>query len=161
MAGLCCYTNNETGSGRQPLDFEQRICDQIPHLRRYARALCRDATLADDLVQNCLERALCKRHLWRPSGRIRSWLFRMMYRIYLNDRASAPVRREEITPDAGDSQTEDGSQEMHVEVHQVLHVVDKLPLEQRAALLLMALENPGYREAARILDINVGTLRSR
>lgn len=81
--------------------------------------------------------------------------------MYLNERASAPVRREEITPHAGDTQQEVGSQEMHVEVHQVLDVVDKLPLEQRAALLLMALENPGYREAARILDIKTGTLRSR
>lgn len=143
------------------MSFEDQICDQIPHLRRYARALCRDATAAEDLVQNCLERALRKRHLWRPSGRVRSWLFRILYRLYLNDRASAPVRREVITPDAGELNQQEGLQESHTQCHQILGVVNELPAEQRAALLLMALENPGYREAARILDIPVGTLRSR
>lgn len=76
------------------MSFEQQICDQIPHLRRYATALCGDPGAADDLVQDCLERALRKRHLWRPSGRLRSWLFRMLYRLYINQRTSAPVRKE-------------------------------------------------------------------
>lgn len=143
------------------MSFERQVCDQIPHLRRYARALCGDAAVADDLVQDCLERALRKRHLWRPRGRIRGWLFRILYRTYLNDRSSARTRREVVTPDAGEPLVAAGSQEAHAQCHEVLAVVDGLPAEQRAALLLMAFEGPSYQEAARILDINVGTLRSR
>jgi RNA polymerase sigma-70 factor (ECF subfamily) len=71
------------------------------------------------------------------------------------------ARREVTTPDAGASLTEFPAQEAHVQCHDVLAVVDELPPEQRDALLLMALEGPSYREAARIFEINVGTLRSR
>ncbi|HAB06561.1 MAG TPA: hypothetical protein DCE35_14920, partial [Alcanivorax sp.] len=93
------------------MSFEQQICDQIPHLRRYATALCGDPGAADDLVQDCLERALRKRHLWRPSGRLRSWLFRMLYRLYINQRTSAPVRKEQPRADAGLDQTVAADQE--------------------------------------------------
>lgn len=143
------------------MNFEQQVCDQVPHLRRYARALCGDSFTAEDLVQDCLERALRKRHLWRPHGRMRAWLFRILYRLYLNERASARMRRETVTPDAGASLVTAASQEAYAQCHDVLAVIDGLPPEQRAALLLIALEGPSYREAARILGINVGTLRSR
>lgn len=143
------------------MSYEQQVCDQIPHLRRYALALCGDPAEADDLLQDCLERALRKRHLWRPGSRLRAWLFRMLYRLYLNQRASAPRRREVTDPDPGAWRTVPPSQEEHAECLRALADLDQLPTEQRAALLLVALENPGYREAARILDIKVGTLRSR
>lgn len=156
---LCCSIRQ--GEKEPALNFERQVCEQIPHLRRYARALCGDSAAADDLVQDCLERALHRRHLWRPKGRLRSWLFRILYRIYLNDRASARSRREVVTPDAGDSLTAVATQETHVHCRDVMNVVDELPSDQRAALLLITLEGPDYREAARILDINIGTLRSR
>lgn len=143
------------------MTFENRVCEEIPHLRRYARALCGEPAAADDLVQDCLERALRKRHLWRPKGRLRAWLFRILYRTYLNERGSARTRREVVTPRAGAPLATEGGQETHAQCHDVLAVVDGLPPEQRAALLLMALEGPSYRDAARILDINIGTLRSR
>ena len=67
-------------------DVKWAIAREIPHLRRYARALLRDADAADDLVQECLERALTKRHLWRRKGSLRSWLFRIVYTQFLNGR---------------------------------------------------------------------------
>lgn len=143
------------------MSFDRQVCDQIPHLRRYATALCGDPAAADDLVQASLERALRKRHLFHSRGRMRSWLFRILYRTYLNGHASAYARRESATSEAGESLTTEGSQQLHVHCHDVIAKVDNLPDDQRAALLLMALENPSYREAARILDIKVGTLRSR
>ena len=57
----------------------------VPALRRYARALTHDRDRADDLVQDCLERAIRKRGLWRPSGSVRSWLFRILLNIHRND----------------------------------------------------------------------------
>jgi len=145
------------------LRFEDRICEHIPALRRYARALCRDRTAADDLVQECLLRALRKRHLWRPSGSLRSWLFRMLYRLHLNDCGTAIQRRE--TPSADTAvragRTTPATQEMRAICGDVLEAVNELPEEQRAALLLMALEAPSYRDAARILGVPIGTVRSR
>lgn len=141
--------------------FEERICGQIPGLRRYARALCREASAADDLVQDCVERALRKRHLWRPHGSLRGWLFRMLYRLYLNGASSARRRKERLVPAANDGRAEAARQEDAAHCGELLAAVDSLPEEQRSALLLMALEGPDYREAARILEIPVGTLRSR
>src|SRR5215510_15021286 len=65
--------------------FEQRVEAHIPALRRYARALIRDADRAEDLLQDSLERALSRSHLFLPSGNLRAWLFRIMRNIYLND----------------------------------------------------------------------------
>lgn len=143
------------------MSFERRICDQIPHLQRYARALCDNPGQAEDLVQDCLERALRKRHLWMPGRSVRPWLFRMLYRLYLNDRASARARRESLTPDAGLERPQEARQEPFLACHEAMEAMRALPREQRAALLLMVLESPGYAEAARILGIKVGTLRSR
>lgn len=143
------------------MSFEQKVCDQIPHLRRYARSLCGDDTEAEDLLQDCLERALRKRHLWRTSGAIRSWLFRLLYNVYLNQRVSARARRESTAPDAGAALAVDPRQESHVQYCDAVAAIDILPPEQRAALMLIVLEGPSYKEAAQILDINIGTLRSR
>ena len=57
----------------------------VPALRRYARALTRNADRADDLVQDCLERAIRKRRLWAPTGPLRAWLFKILLNLYRND----------------------------------------------------------------------------
>ncbi|MEQ8799120.1 MAG: RNA polymerase sigma factor [Salinisphaeraceae bacterium] len=143
------------------MTFEQRLATEIPHLRRYARGLCGDPSAADDLVQDCLERAMRKGHLWQPIGRLRSWLFKLLYRLYLNSRQTATARRESTHPDPARDQQVWPTGEMDVRCRQMLALVDRLPSPQRDALLLMALEQPSYRDAARILGICVGTLRSR
>lgn len=143
-------------------EFDWLLSGEIPHLRRYAHALVRDPVLADDLVQDCLERALRKWWLWRPHGRMRSWLFRMLYRIYLNQ---GPKRRR----DAGAVPLDDGAEpvsssaghSLTVELQETAAALDALPDDQRAAIVLVALEGMNYDEAAWVLSIPVGTLRSR
>src|SRR5947208_7976182 len=60
-------------------DFHRRLEGEIPRLRRYARALTRNAVRADDLVQDTLARALRKEHLWQPGTDLRAWLFTIMH----------------------------------------------------------------------------------
>src|ERR1700760_4001371 len=81
-------------------DFARLLEAEIPRLRRYARALTRDVTRADDLVQECLARALAKQHLWQPGTDLRAWLFTIMHNQSVND-----VRRgvrEGVTVDVED-----------------------------------------------------------
>lgn len=143
--------------------LEDKIAAEIPHLRRYARALTRNWEAADDLVQDTLERALRKRYLWRPTGRLRGWLFRILYRLYQNRRPRQRRERDNVVPLETIPQQPGRLSAHHAELHcrDVMQAVDALPQGQRDVLLLMALEQPSYVSGARMLGLSVGTFRSR
>src|SRR5580700_11695920 len=84
-------------------DFGQLVEAEIPGLRRYARALTRDLTRADDLVQSCLMRALAKQHLWQAGTDLRAWLFTLLHNQHVNDvrrsmREGVGVAFEDVAP---------------------------------------------------------------
>lgn len=138
------------------------ISREIPHLRRYAFALLGDRSRADDLVQDTLERALRKSSLWSGRGTLRSWLFRLLYRRFLNDRKTFHERRMVPSEEIGAYESPvSGGQEGRVALAEALSGLSLLPREQRAAILLVSLEDFSYDEAARILGVPIGTLRSR
>src|SRR5713101_6064919 len=66
-------------------DFAPLLAAEIPRLRRYARALTRDVARADDLVQDCLTRAVAKQHLWQYGTDLRAWLFTLLHHQHVND----------------------------------------------------------------------------
>ena len=143
-------------------DVKWAIAREIPHLRRYARALLRDADAADDLVQDCLERALRKRHLWGRRGRLRSWLFSVLYRVHLNKARSQRHAPTAVGVDRIDAvMAQPARQEKHMECRDIADALTLLPEEQRAPILLIALDGLPYDEAASVLGIPIGTLRSR
>jgi RNA polymerase sigma-70 factor (ECF subfamily) len=135
----------------------------VPALRRYARALTHDPDRADDLVQDSLERAIRKRGLWRPSGTVRSWMYRILLNVYRNDlrrlrRSLAPLSLEAMP--GGDPPGPD-VQPGRLALAETARAMQALPLEQREVLLLVAVEEMSYAEAAAVLAIPVGTLMSR
>ena len=65
--------------------WNKQLTEQIPHLLRYAKALTRDMDMAEDLIQDCLERAWSKRSLWNPQRKLRPWLFTIMHNLYINE----------------------------------------------------------------------------
>lgn len=143
-------------------DLYRRIEQEIPRLRRYARALTRDATAADDLVQDCLARALGKVHLWQPDTDLRAWLFTILHNQYVNHvrravREGAAVALSETEP----LLTTPPNQGKRLELRDLERAIARLPDEQRAVLLLVGLEGMRYEEVAVILDVPVGTIRSR
>ena len=139
----------------------QRIVELIPRLRRYARALTADRARADDLVQDTLERAWNKFHLWRPGSDLRAWLFTVMHNVHVNQvrsrasGATVSLDEETIDPPVRPTQTD------MLEVRDIDAALRRLPLEQREVLLLVALERMSYDEAARTLAIPIGTVMSR
>ena len=141
-------------------DFGVRATACIPRLRRYARALTGDTREADDLVQDTLERALVKRHLWREGSDLRAWMFTIMHNVFVNQvrsRASESRLREEGEPDV---ETPDRALDL-LNIGDMDAALRKLPVDQREVLLLVALEDMSYLEAACALDIPVGTVMSR
>jgi RNA polymerase sigma-70 factor (ECF subfamily) len=144
------------------LGFLDDIETLVPALRRYARALTGNADRADDLVQDCLERAITKQSLWRPIGPLRPWLFTIMINLHRNDRRR---RRAAPEPEALDvlpfEPASPAPQGTRLALAETAAALDRLPAEQREALLLVALEGMSYAEAAGVLGIPVGTLMSR
>ena len=143
-------------------DFLDGIEGNIPALRRYARALTRDADRADDLVQDCIERAIRKRRLWSPTGPLRAWLFTILLNIYRNDlrrhrRSGRQVPLDDLTIEPAIPAPQHG----RIALAEMARAIEILPGEQREALLLVVLEGLSYAEAASILGIPDGTLMSR
>ena len=138
------------------------IAREIPQMRRFALFLTKNNPGADDLVQDALERAIRKRHLWRRHGNIRSWLYRLMYNLFLNQRQrdnrySDHINIEDmVTPPSAPAE-----QFQKVAFHDVAEALDSLPDEHAAPIILTAVEGFSYDETASILDIPIGTLRSR
>lgn len=133
----------------------------VPALRRYARALTRSADLADDLVQDCLERAISRRGLFRPTGPVRAWLFTILLNLHRNAVRASQRRGEMVDLDAIPEPSTPAPQPGHIALAEMARAIDALPLEQKEALLLVTLEGLAYSEAADILKIPLGTLMSR
>ena len=137
----------------------EHLVELIPRLRRYARALAGDRATADDLVQDTLERAWSKLHLYRRGTDLRAWLFTVMHNVHVNRvraaRAADPL--DEGMPELATR----ASQGDALVVRDLDRALTRLPDEQRAVLLLVALEDMSYDEVARSLGIPIGTVMSR
>jgi RNA polymerase sigma factor (sigma-70 family) len=137
----------------------ERLVDLIPRLRRYARALVGDRASADDLVQDTLERAWAKLHLYRRGTDLRAWLFTVMHNVHVNK-----VRAARSTDTLDDDMPElalRAPQTDALVVRDLDRAIALLPAEQRAVLLLVTLEDMSYEEVARTLGIPMGTVMSR
>ena len=137
----------------------QRLVELIPRLRRYARALVGDRATADDLVQDTLERAWAKLHLYRRGTDLRAWLFTVMHNVHVNR-----VRASRVTDPLEDEMPELAQRAPQGDallVRDLDRGITRLPAEQRAVLLLVTLEEMSYEQVARTLGIPIGTVMSR
>lgn len=143
-------------------DVKWLIAREIPRLRRYALVLADNPDAADDLVQDCLERAIRKRHLWKRRGSIRAWLYRILFNVFANQKTfHSRVRRQVPLENIRPGPAEPARQEHRVACLDIADAMRMLPHDQRAAIALTAIEDLSYEEAAAALDIPIGTLRSR
>lgn len=143
----------------RPDDREREVVALIPHLRRYALALLGNRAAADDLVQDCLERAWSRLAQRRETGSLRGWLFTIMHNLFVNDLARRRARPAEVELEA--EPPVDGGQENRVEISDLARAILRLPPPQRSVLVLVAIEEMSYEEVARLLDVPVGTVMSR
>ena len=137
------------------------IAQHIPRLRRYARALTGDRSAADDLVQDTLERALSRMHLWRHGSDLRAWLFTIMHNIFVNQARSRARHQHEALEPGADVEALRGRDPDWLELRDLASALARVPDEPRAVLLLVGLEQFTYDEAAHILEVPIGTVMSR
>lgn len=142
--------------------FEQQVLALLPRLRRFAIGLAGSPSDGDDLCQMTIERALTRRSQWQEGTRLDSWMYRIMRNILIDEKRSSTRRSQTfVGEDAGLAVGADGAQESHVELSMVDRAMQRLPDEQREAVLLVMVEGYAYKEAAEIVGCPVGTLNSR
>jgi RNA polymerase sigma-70 factor (ECF subfamily) len=144
-------------------DLAAILTEQIPYLRRYARGLTHNVADADDLVQSCLLRALTNMHRFEKNTNLRAWLLTILHNLFI-DTVRKRRRARETFEAAGitsEGLSQSANQFHRVQVTELERAVAQLPPEQRSTLLLVALEDLTYEEAARVTGVPVGTVRSR
>lgn len=140
-------------------ELERNIHTYVTSLRRYALVLTRNTTSAEDLVQETLVKSIAASDSWQPETDLRVWMFRIMHNTHISERRRHQVREraKPLIPkpaDIADITT-------RIELQQVLDAIDQLPETQRQPILLVALQELSYSEAALVLNVPVGTFYSR
>ncbi|HSZ73204.1 MAG TPA: RNA polymerase sigma factor [Rhizomicrobium sp.] len=143
-------------------EFVSALVAQLPGLRRYAVALVRDAALADDLVQDSIERALKQSEQLRDLQHLPGWLRRILHNLYIDEtrRNRARGAEQDITELTDHSELSVQASD-NAEVSAFLKAMNALSVEHRQILLLVGLEDLNYREIADELGIPIGTVMSR
>ncbi|MCG6968432.1 MAG: RNA polymerase sigma factor [Gammaproteobacteria bacterium] len=141
--------------------FKQLLTDQLPVLMRLALALTGEQSSADDLLQDCVERALRNCEQWDARKKLKPWLFAIMRNLYIDNYRRLDVSKHTIPMEFTDELSSLPSQETHVTTHDVYKALMQLPLEHREVLLLVGLEEMDYKETSQILNIPLGTVMSR
>lgn len=142
--------------------FSHLIVEQIPGLRRYARALTGgQRENADDLVQDTLERAYAKWHLFRLGSDLRPWLFSIMHNVFVNDMRLLKNRITLAPLEDERESAQPATQIDQIMARQTLAAVGRLLPELREVLVLVSVEAFSYAETAKILNIPLGTVMSR
>jgi len=137
------------------------VADHVDAVRRYARAIGRDPVHADDLVQECLARALSRPRDWQDVRDARAYLLAIVRNLHVDDRArwrdAALVPIDDSDPGLACAPEQFG----RLLLRDLARSLRALPEERRRLLLLIALDGVSYQEAARRLDLPVGTVMSR
>jgi len=141
-------------------EIYQLIENEIPRLKRYALFLTRNQEHSEDLIQDCLVRAMANAESWTPGTNLRSWLMTILHNTFINQ---VKKRNPVLTPDGNvdTSLASAGNQEAQHEVRDLRRAYRRLSSDHQQIVRLICLEQREYREVAGILQIPVGTVRSR
>ncbi|MCI3206698.1 MULTISPECIES: sigma-70 family RNA polymerase sigma factor [Pandoraea] len=147
------------------MDIRDQLYDHVPRLRRYARALTGNPELADDLVQDTLERALSRHTMFEAGTDARAWLFTIMHNLFLNQQRRAPAQAAHVSLDETDIAEREVAVPVdparRLEIRDLDEALRHLPAEQRAIVLLVGLEDMSYADVAASLQVPIGTVMSR
>ena len=145
--------------------FHAQMVALIPRMRRFAYALTSNREEADDLVQTACERALNRKHQWRPGTRLDSWMFRIIYTQRIDMTRSQRVRKAYIHLEdkmlRGNTTTTNNEVESRIMLRQVLRAMENLSEKDRAVLSLVCIEGLSYKDSASTIGVPVGTVMSR
>lgn len=140
----------------------QSLQSQLPALRRYALALTRDPDRADDLVQDCMVRALSNARRFEAGTNLRGWLFTVLHNLFCDDLRCRQRQGSQVPlEDWQDRLSEPASQGMIINLREVGYSFARLDPEQQTLLFMVGVEGESYAKVAQHFDTAVGTIKSR
>ena len=145
-------------------EFDRELRAHWPRLRRFAFALSRNASDADDLVQSAVERAMRSAAGWQAGTRFDSWMFRITRNLWIDTvRARGRQQARFVAEEQGASVGFDPrpKTEAAIDLRRAMAALERLPDEQREVVALILVDGLGYREAAETLSLPIGTVSSR
>jgi len=163
VSGTTPYDPNDK-TPWEPLDeelFRQELTELIPHLRAFARSLCNNSALADDVAQDAMLKAWKARDKFKPGSNLKAWTFTILrnqfYSIKRRSWRSTPLDQEV----AEQTIVAQSDQEKVVQLNELRRGLDSLKDDQREALILVGASGLSYEEAAEICGCAIGTIKSR
>jgi RNA polymerase sigma-70 factor (ECF subfamily) len=142
-------------------NFGEQVGMLLPRLRRFARTLTRHPQDADDLVQLAVERALTRRQQWRPDSSLTNWMLAIVRNAWIDETRSRRRWGAVLAPEDAAAEVGDTGTDRDIELWSIQSALERLPEEQRLAVMLVLVEGLSYREAAQVMDVPIGTLTSR
>jgi RNA polymerase sigma-70 factor (ECF subfamily) len=146
---------------QQDKEFHDQLVAIIPSLRAFARGLCGNRDMADDMAQDAMTRAWAARQSYTPGSNFRAWMF-MILRNHFYTTLRKNSRMASWDPEIAERVLVVGpAQQDGLNVQDVQAALQKLPPEQREVLILIGANGVSYEEAAEIMGCAIGTIKSR
>ncbi len=142
-------------------DFKRELAGLIPHLRAFARSLCGDPTLADDLAQDAMLKAWNAREHYQAGTNMKAWAFTILRNVFYSEKRRS-WRRQPLDPEVAEATLVSASNPSDsIDLLALRNALSMLPDDQREALILVGAGGLAYEEAAEVCGCAVGTIKSR
>ena len=141
--------------------FKSELASLIPHLRAFARSLCGDATLADDLAQDAMLKAWKARDSYKPGTNMKAWAFTILRNLFYSEKRRS-WRRQPLDPEVAEATlVANDNPAGSMELLSLRNAIGELPDDQREALILVGAGGMSYEEASEVCGCAIGTVKSR
>ena len=141
--------------------FRDDLAELIPHLRAFARHLCADGTQADHLAQDAMLKAWRARDSYTPGTNMKAWTFTILRNVFYSEKRRS-WRRQPLDQEVAEATlVANDDQAASMELLSLTAALDRLPEDQREALVLVGAGGLAYEDVAEICDCAVGTVKSR
>lgn len=141
--------------------FKSELTGLIPHLRAFARSLCGDPVFADDLAQDAMLKAWKAQESYKPGSNMKAWCFTILRNLFYSETRRSWRRQPLDQEVAEQTLVANDNPSGKLELLALRNALDRLPDDQREALILVGAGGLAYDEVAEICGCAVGTIKSR
>ena len=148
-------------TGLSDLAFKKELAELVPHLRAFARSLCGNAALADDLAQDAMLKAWRARGSYQAGTNMKAWSFTILRNVFYSEKRKS-WRQQSLDPDVAEATLISGDDSSApLELLALRNAMNELPDDQKECLIMVGAGSLSYEEVAQICDCAVGTIKSR